>query len=97
MGSSPTVSTIVCPISALHSDIFLLRISYFRSTYSIFKDVIFLEELKNIMKTGIEEARRTMNEGMGGPFGAVTVKDGNVIAVAQYRAEVTRSHRLIAK
>ena len=42
------------------------------------------------MKTGIEKARRTMNEGMGGPFGAVIVKDGNVIAVASNT--VLKSH-----
>lgn len=38
---------------------------------------------KEIMKLGIEEARRTMNENIGGPFGAViTDLEGNVIAVA---------------
>ena len=37
----------------------------------------------DIMKLGIDEARKTMNENKGGPFGAViTDKDGNVIAVA---------------
>lgn len=42
--------------------------------------------MKDIMKLGIEEARRTMNENKGGPFGAViTDKDGNVIAVASNR------------
>lgn len=36
-----------------------------------------------IMDLGIEEARRTMNKNIGGPFGAViTDKDNNVIAVA---------------
>lgn len=36
-----------------------------------------------IMKLGIDEARKTMNENKGGPFGAViTDKDNNVIAVA---------------
>ena len=39
--------------------------------------------MNNIMKLGIEEARKTMNENKGGPFGAViTDKDDNVIAVA---------------
>lgn len=37
----------------------------------------------DIMKLGIEEARKTMNEGFGGPFGAVIVdSNNNVIAVA---------------
>ena len=36
-----------------------------------------------MMELGIEEARRTMNQNIGGPFGAViTDKDDNVIAVA---------------
>ena len=35
-----------------------------------------------IMKLGIEEAMQTMREGLGGPFGAVIVKDNEVIAVA---------------
>jgi len=36
-----------------------------------------------MMKLGVEEARRTMNENIGGPFGTVIVdKDNNVIAVA---------------
>ena len=35
------------------------------------------------MKLGIDEARKTMNENKGGPFGAViTDKNDNVIAVA---------------
>jgi len=39
--------------------------------------------MNNFMNMAIEEARRTMNENKGGPFGAViTDKDGNVIAVA---------------
>lgn len=38
------------------------------------------------MKLGIEEARKTMNENLGGPFGAViTDKDGEVITVASNR------------
>lgn len=37
----------------------------------------------DIMELGIEEARKTMNEGFGGPFGAVIVDSNyNVIAVA---------------
>lgn len=37
----------------------------------------------DIMKLGIEEARKTMNEGFGGPFGAVIVdSNNNTIAVA---------------
>lgn len=36
-----------------------------------------------MMNLGIEEARKTMNENIGGPFGAViTDSDGNVIAVS---------------
>lgn len=36
-----------------------------------------------MMNLGIEEARKTMNKNIGGPFGAViTDKDNNVIAVA---------------
>lgn len=35
-----------------------------------------------IMKLGIDEADRTMRENKGGPFGAVVVKDGEVIAVS---------------
>lgn len=39
--------------------------------------------MKDFMNMAIDEARRTMNEDKGGPFGAViTDKDGNVIAVA---------------
>lgn len=37
----------------------------------------------DIMELGIDEARKTMNEGFGGPFGAVIVdSNNNVIAVA---------------
>lgn len=37
----------------------------------------------DIMELGIEEARKIMNEGFGGPFGAVIVdSNNNVIAVA---------------
>jgi len=35
-----------------------------------------------IMQLGIEEARKTMKQDIGGPFGAVVVKDGEVIAVS---------------
>ena len=42
--------------------------------------------MKDIMKLGIEEARKTMNENKGGPFGAViTDSNGNVISVASNR------------
>lgn len=37
----------------------------------------------DIMELGIEEVRKTMNEGFGGPFGAVIVdSNNNIIAVA---------------
>ena len=35
-----------------------------------------------IMKLAIEEARKTMNQDMGGPFGALIVKDDKVISVS---------------
>ena len=35
-----------------------------------------------MMNLGIEEARKTMNQNIGGPFGAVIVKDNKVITVA---------------
>lgn len=39
--------------------------------------------MKDIMNLGIMEAKKTMNENKGGPFGAViTDKDGNVISIA---------------
>lgn len=39
-----------------------------------------------IMKLGIDEARKTMNENKGGPFGAViTDSEGNIIAVSSNR------------
>lgn len=39
--------------------------------------------MDKIMRLGIEEAKRTMRENKGGPFGAVILdKDNNVIAVA---------------
>ncbi len=39
--------------------------------------------MDDIMKLAINEARRTMNNNKGGPFGAaITDEDGNVIAVA---------------
>lgn len=42
--------------------------------------------MNDIMRFGIEEAKRTMNENKGGPFGAViTDSDGNVICTASNR------------
>ena len=38
--------------------------------------------ITEIMKLGIDEARKTMHQNIGGPFGAVIVKDGEVIAVS---------------
>ena len=39
--------------------------------------------MNEIMKFGIDEARKTMNENKGGPFGAViTDMEGNIISVA---------------
>ena len=35
-----------------------------------------------IMQLGIEEADKTMRMNIGGPFGAVVVKDGEIISVA---------------
>lgn len=36
-----------------------------------------------MMELGVKEARRTMNENIGGPFGAVIVdKDDNIVAIA---------------
>ena len=37
---------------------------------------------KMVMDLGINEARRTMNLNIGGPFGACVVKDGEVISVS---------------
>lgn len=37
---------------------------------------------EQIMDLGIREARRTMAMNIGGPFGAVIVKDGQVIAIS---------------
>lgn len=37
---------------------------------------------EQIMELGIKEARRTMTMNIGGPFGAVIVKDGQVIAIS---------------
>ncbi len=38
---------------------------------------------EEIMRLGVEEAKRTATEGVGGPFGAaITDEEGNVIAVA---------------
>lgn len=42
--------------------------------------------MNDIMKLGIEEARKTINENKGGPFGAViTDSNGKVISVASNR------------
>lgn len=38
--------------------------------------------MKNNMRLAIEEAKKTMRENIGGPFGAVIVKNGEVIAVS---------------
>lgn len=39
--------------------------------------------MSDVMKMAIEEARRTMNEDKGGPFGAAIVdKEGNLVAVS---------------
>ena len=35
-----------------------------------------------IMKLGIDKARETMNKNYGGPFGAVIVKNNEVVAIA---------------
>lgn len=38
--------------------------------------------ISQVMQLGIDNARKTMNLNIGGPFGAVITKDGEVIAVA---------------
>lgn len=38
--------------------------------------------ISQIMQLGVDNARKTMNLNIGGPFGAVITKDGEVIAVA---------------
>lgn len=39
--------------------------------------------MEKIMNLGVVEARRTLNENKGGPFGAIIVdKDNNVVSVA---------------
>ncbi len=39
--------------------------------------------MNDVMKLAIEEARRTMNENKGGPFGAAIVdEEGNIVSVA---------------
>lgn len=40
---------------------------------------------EEIMRLGIEEARRTMRENIGGAFGAVIMKDGEVVTIASNR------------
>lgn len=37
---------------------------------------------EEFMNLGIEQATKTMRLGIGGPFGAVVVKDGKIVAVA---------------
>ena len=37
---------------------------------------------QEIMQLGINRAKRTMKENIGGPFGAVIVKDGEIISIA---------------
>lgn len=39
----------------------------------------------NPMELAVEQARKTMNENIGGPFGAAIVKDGKIIAVNSNR------------
>lgn len=40
---------------------------------------------KRFMQLALDEARKTMKEDIGGPFGAAIVKDGEVIAVSSNR------------
>lgn len=44
-----------------------------------------MREKIEIMRLGIDEARRTMHQNIGGPFGAVVVKGEEIIAVASNR------------
>ena len=37
---------------------------------------------KEVMELAVKEAKKTMNQNIGGPFGAAIVKDGKVICVA---------------
>lgn len=46
-------------------------------------------EKEQIMKLGVDQARITMNMGVGGPFGAAIVKNGEIIAVASNRVLAT--------
>lgn len=46
--------------------------------------------MNQYMKLAIERAKKTVNENIGGPFGACIVKDGEVIAVASNN--VLQSH-----
>lgn len=39
-------------------------------------------KISEIMQLGIDEARKTMRENIGGPFGAVVVKNGEIISVS---------------
>lgn len=40
---------------------------------------------EEIMNLGVEKARETMKQNIGGPFGAVIVKDGEIISVSSNR------------
>ncbi len=40
---------------------------------------------KGFMQLAIEEARKTMKDDIGGPFGAAVVKDGEILAVSSNR------------
>ena len=40
---------------------------------------------EEIMELGIEKARKTMNQNIGGPFGATIVRNGEIIAVSSNR------------
>lgn len=44
-----------------------------------------MSEVIDPMGLAVEQARKTMNENIGGPFGAAIVKDGQVIAVNSNR------------
>lgn len=37
---------------------------------------------REIMNLGINEAKKTMRDGLGGPFGAVIIKDNEIISIA---------------
>lgn len=46
------------------------------------KGVCSMVNKNEIMKLGVDRAFETMSQGIGGPFGAVIVKDDEIIAVA---------------